>query len=139
MAEPLDIYDNMPKAMKAYLGNYGWNFNKKACEAAVKGMRKINPTTGEKEAIQPMTKDRVDELLEKHGIKLEHNKGYNYVYVANQGYADLYKRSVPDEQHLAMYVKDVIDDPDNEGGNVLRKWYADCTKKGIPVEWEDIL
>lgn len=139
MPEPLDIYDNLPKAMNLYRSHYGWNFNKKACEEAVKGMRRRNPTTGEKESFEPMTKEKVDELLSKYGIKLEHNVGYNYVYVANQGYADFFKSSVPDEQHLALYVKNVIDDPDNEGGNVLRKWYADRVKKGMPVEWYDLL
>ena len=37
---PLDIYDDMPRAMQAYISNYGWNFNKRACEYAVSLMRK---------------------------------------------------------------------------------------------------
>lgn len=139
MATPLDIYDNMPKAKAAYIGEYGWNFNKKACEEAVKGMRKMNPSTGKKERFEPLTKEKVEELLAKHAVKLEHNRGYNHVYTANQGFADLFESSVPDEKHLALYVKNVIDDPDNEGGNMFRKWYADRVKNGNPVEWEDLL
>lgn len=136
----LDIYDDYrPKAMTAYLSTYGWNFNKKACEEAVKDMRKLNPATGKKERIEPMTKEKVDELLARYNVKLEHNKGYNAVYTANMGLSDYYKSSIPDEQHLALYVKDVIDDPDNEGGNVFRKYYADCVAKGEPIEWEDLL
>jgi hypothetical protein len=81
----------------------------------------------------------VEELLAKHNIKLEHNTGYDFVYVANMGKADYLKSSIPDEQHIALYVKDVIDDPDNEGGNVFRKYYVDCIAKGEPLEWDDIL
>lgn len=140
MALELDIYDNwQPKAMRAYLSHFGWHFNKKACEMAVREMRKLNPATGKKERIEAMSKDKAEELLSKYNVKLEHNHGYDFVYVLNMGLADYYKSSITDEQHLALYVKDVIDDPDNEGGNVFRKWYADCIAKGEPVEWEDIL
>jgi len=140
MAIELDIYDDYrPKAMTAYLRHNAWNFNKKACEYAVKDMRKLNPATGKKESIEPLTKEKVDELLERYNVKLEHNKGYNATFIANMCVADYYKSSIPDEQHLALYIKDVIDDPDNEGGNVFRKWYVDCIAKGEPVDWEDLL
>ena len=136
----LDIYDDYrPKAMTAYLSTYGWNFNKKAYESAVSGMRKLNPSTGRKERIEEPKKESVDEILKKYGLALEHNKGYNYMYAWATGLADFYKSSIPDEQHLAMYVKDVIDDPDNPGGNLLRKYFADCVAKGEPIEWEDWL
>lgn len=136
----LDIYDDYrPKAMTAYLKTYGWNFNKKAYEDAVNGMRKVNPATGKKERIEAPTKEKVDEILKRYGITLEHNKGYNYLYTFAMGMSDYYKSSIPDEQHLALYVKDVIDDPDNEGGNVFRKYFADCVAKGLPIEWEDWL
>lgn len=137
--QPLDLYDEIPAEMRSYLRHNGWNFNKKACDLAVHGMKKINPATGKKERIEPMTKEQVEELLSKNGVKLEHNVGYNFVYVCNMGRADYLKSSIPDEQHLALYVKDVIDDPDNEGGNVFRKWYADCVAKGEPVEWEEMI
>lgn len=137
---PLDIYDDYrPKSMDAYLSNWGWNFNKKAYEIAIKAMRKLNPSTGKKERIEVPSKEKIDEILKKYNINLEHNKGYNYLYAYAMGLSDYYKSSITDEQHLAMYVKDVIDDPDNEGGNVFRKFYVDCIAKGEPVEWEDLL
>lgn len=139
MELPLDIYDYRPKAMDAYLAAYGWHFGKKACEEAVSKMRKTNPATGKKERIEPMTKEKVDELLARYNVKLEYNTLYDYVYTANQGLADMYKSSVPDEQHLALYIKDVIDDPDNHGGQVFRKFYASEVGKGNPIEWEDLL
>ena len=51
MKEPLDLYDDKPREMKAYLRNWGWSFSRKACECAVKEMRRINAATGKKEAI----------------------------------------------------------------------------------------
>ena len=71
--EPLDTYDDRPKEMTAYLKNYGWHFNKKLCEFAVSLMRKMNPATGKSEKIEPLTKDKVDELLAKNGVRVENN------------------------------------------------------------------
>lgn len=140
MAIELDIYDDYrPKAMLAYLRHYGWSFSKKAYEYAVKGMFKRNPSTGKREKVDIPPKEKIDELLKKYNITLENNKGYNYVYAFAMGYADYYKSSITDEQHLALYVKDVIDDPDNPGGNVFRKFYADCVAKGEPIDWDDLL
>ena len=52
---PLFIYDDMPKAMKKYLSNFGWRFNKAACKDAVSMMwrydnngKKVRPKTFEK-------------------------------------------------------------------------------------------
>lgn len=139
MATELDIYDYRPQAMTDYLKTWGWHFNKKACEFAVSKMRKLNSATGKKEPIDALSKDRVDEVLTRNNVKLEHSKGYDYVYAANQCMADLYKSSIVDEKHLALYVKDMIDDPDLEGGNFLRHWYSDMVAKGEPIIWEDLL
>lgn len=104
--EPLDIRDRRPEEMEAYLSNFGWHFNKKMCEFAVSLMKKLNPSTGKKERIEPISKEKVDELLTRYGIKLENNALYDYVYVANMGKADYLKSSIPDEAHLALYIKD---------------------------------
>lgn len=137
--EPLDMYDERPREMRVYLANNGWNFGKKSCEIAVSDMKRKNPATGKLEKLEPYNKEQVEALLNKYGVKLENNVGYNFVYVCNMGRADYLKSSIPDEAHLALYVKDVIDDPDNEGGNVFRKWYVDCVAKGEPVDWEELL
>lgn len=136
---PLDIYDDIPAEMRRYLKHHGWHFNKKACDFAVDLMRRKNPSTGKSEKIDPMTKEDVDELLSKYGIKLENNVDYDYVYVANLAKSDLMKSSLSDEQHHALYVKDVIDDFDAGDGEVMRCWDARMTSRGIPVDWEDIL
>lgn len=125
--------------MRSYLRAHGFNFNKRACDFAISRLRRLNPATGKKEQIEPMTKEQVEELLQKHGVKLEHNEGHNFVYAANMARADYWKSSIDDERHLALYVKDVIDDPDLPGGNVFRRWLVDCDAEGRVVDWDELL
>lgn len=140
MTTPLDIFEiELPSGMRSYLRSYGFNFNKKACDFAVSKMKRKNPATGKNEAVEPMNKEQVEQLLQKNNIKLENNEGYNFVYIANSAKADYWKSSIEDERHLALFIKDTIDDPDNEGGNVFRKFLADADAKGIVIDWDDIL
>lgn len=137
---PLDMYDeDIPDEMKRYLKHHGWHFNRKACDFAVSLMRKKNAATGKVEKVEKMTKEQVDAMLTKYGIVLENNVDYDYVYLANKGKATLFKSSIADEQHLAMYVKDIIDDPELGDGEVMRKWDAEMTSRGISIAWDDIL
>ena len=136
---PLDMYDKIPEEMRKYLSINGWHFNKKACDYAVSLMRKRNPTTGKAERMEPVGKELVDAMLAKYGISLENNVGYDYVYVANMAKADFMKSSITDEQHLALYVRDVIDDIDAGDGEVMREWDAKMTSRGMPIEWSDLL
>ena len=126
----LDIYDDRPASMIRYLKYYGQHFNKKLCDFAVSKM---------KHGKQPMNKDKVDELLKNHNIKLENNELYDYVFVCNMGNNDFMGSSILDERHLALYVKDVIDDEDGYDGIVFNRWYADMVTSGIPIEWEEML
>ena len=140
MATPLDFFDiEIPSGMRAYLRAYGYNFNKKACEFAVARMKRMNPATGKLENAEYMDKDAVEDLMKKHGIVLEHNEGHNFVYAANMVKADFWKSSIEDEAHLAKMVKDIIDDADNEGGNLFRRWLADADANGFVIDWDEIL
>ena len=130
-------YDDIPEGMKLYINNYGCHFNKKLCKEAVSRMYKDND--GKKEYIKPYSKEQVDSMLEAYGIRLERNKLYDAVYVANMCKADFLGKSVPTEQHLTKYVKDVIDDADAEEGYVFNRFYADCMFMGNPIEWEDMV
>lgn len=124
--------------MRAYLRNHDYSFSKKACEYAVSLMRKANPSTGKSEPIDPWNKEQVDDLLKRFNVQLENNIGYNYVYVANMLRADKYKSSIPDEAHLALGVKDVIDDVDCSPYCVFLEWVAKMDGNGEPIEWDDI-
>ena len=55
------------------------------------------------------------------------------------GNNDFLGSSIIDEKHLALYVKDVIDDEDGYDGIVFNRWYADTVTSGIPIEWDEML
>ena len=64
---------------------------------------------------------------------------YDAAFVASMCAADYLGKSVPDEQHLAMFVRDMIDDADAEEGFIFNRWYADTVFMNEPVEWEDMI
>lgn len=133
----LTQYDIKPEYMVNYLRYNGPHFNKKLCQFAVSMMEKKVGSTMVK--ITPYTKENVDQILQRNGIKLEHNQLYDHVYVANMCKADFLGSSVVDENHLAKYVKDVIDDDDAYDGIVFNRWYADMCRKGIAIDWENMI
>lgn len=139
--QALDMYevDFMPREMKAYLRNHGFAFSKKACDFAVGLMRKENPSTKKEEKIDAWSKEQVDEMLKRHNVTLENNVGYNATYVANMLQSDLYKQGIPDEAHLAISIKCVIDDIDASPRLVFKKWITHMDDSGNPIEWADLI
>lgn len=135
----LTDYNPIPDDMRAYLRNYDYSFSRKACEFAVSLMRKDNPVTKKPERIEPWSREQVDDLLKRHNITIENNIGYNYVYVANMLRADKYKSSIPDEAHLALGIKDVIDDVDCSPYCVFLEWMAKMDGNGEPIEWSELI
>lgn len=131
------VYDWIPDGMREYINYYGCHFNKKLCKLACSRMYKV--VDGHKEYIKPYTKEDVDELLGVTGIRLERNKLYDSVYVANMAQADFYGSSIEDKEHLAKYIKDVIDDPDATEGFIFNRFYSDCMFMNNPIEWEDVI
>lgn len=136
---PLDIYDEMPADMKKYISNYGWHFNKRAYEYAVKYMYKASNVFNKKEAVKAYSKEDVDKLLEANGISLKTKIMHDYVYVATMCKADYLGSSIDDEKHLAMFVKDTIDDVDASNETTFRRWVATMVGNGIPVDWSEIV
>ena len=137
--ESLDLYDDMPEDMKNYIRYNGRHFNKHLCEFAVSKMSVRDSSTGELTKLEPISKETLDSLLKTYKIEINNNQLYDYVYVANMCKADFLGSSVPDNQHLCRYVKDVIDDVDGYDGIVFNRWYADMCRKGNPVNWYDVL
>jgi len=130
-------YDEYPEAMLAYLRNYGPHFNRKLFEFAVKRMTKW--IDGKEQNITPFTKENVENILSNNGINIKNGQLYDCVYVANMCKADFLGSSITDERHLALYIKDVIDDIDAVDGLVFNRFYADCCYKGIAIDWEEML
>ena len=54
--------------------------------------------------------------------------------------ADYLGSSVPDDdRHLCLFIKDIIDDPDGYDGLLFNRWYADMCRKGIVINWEEMI
>ena len=134
----LDAREVFPSGMEEYLSQYGWHFSRKMCEWAVSRMYKRN-SLDKKIPIQSWNKDSVDKLLNKYGVTIENKIGYDYVFAANMCIADYYGSSIIDEQHVALFIKDYVDDPDGYEELPFTRFYADCIGSGIPINWEDML
>ena len=130
----MTILDLVPDGYREYKRKNGCHFNRQLCEIAVSLMK----GEGDKE-ITPLSKQEVEKLLEEQKIKIEGLKGYDHVFVANMGLADYLGESVPDMEHLAKYVKNVIDDPDGYEGIAFCRWVADVVAKKIEIPWEQCL
>ena len=89
--------------------------------------------------LEPLTKEYVDKVLQQNNIKLEHNVGCDYVFVANMCKADYYGSSIVDEKHFALYIKDTIEDEDAADGTTMRRWYATMVANGIMIDWEEFI
>ena len=130
----LDYYDILPSGMDAYLSNYGWHFSKPLCEWAVSKMRDRN-----KNKVPMKSKEEVDAILKRNNVEIKNDEGYDAVFVMHMGLSDYFGSSIMDELHLAMYVKDVLDDEDGYEGIALTRFLADCNAKGVPIIWEDVI
>ena len=94
---------------------------------------------GRKEYISPYTRDWLEQLLRNWSISVNGADIYDALYVANMCKADFYGSSIPDDQRLARYVGDVINDADAYDGMVFTRFYADCIGGGVPINWEYII
>ena len=123
-----------PGYMEDYLRYNGWHFNRKACEYAVSMMRGKDGNR-----IQPLQKAEVDDMLARFGVQLEDKNSYDYVYVANMCKADFLKSSIADDAHMALYVKDTMEDADAADGMVFARWCSDMRCKGEMILWDELV
>ena len=130
---------NFPSGMREYLDVYGWHFSKKMCEWAVSKMKRKNTATGKSEPVDYVDKEKVDEILKKNNVKLENDIAYDSVYTFAMARTDYLKSSITDEAHLALFVKDYLDDEDGYPEIAFTRFYADCIGRGIPIMWENML
>lgn len=135
----LDNYGTYPSGMKEYLSIYGWHFSKKMCEWAVSRMYKDEKEIKTEQSNSNYTRDKVDLLLKRYNLKLENNKGYDDVYIANMCKFDFLGSSIDGEMKLAQFIKDYIDDADAYEGMPFTRFYADCIGSGTPIIWEDMI
>lgn len=133
--ERLDYYDITPMGMDAYMASHGRHFSKPMLEWAVSMMRDRN---GKK--MQAPEKKQLDDTLKNYGIELERNKGYyDALYVWCMAKSDYMGSSITDEVHLALFVKDYIDDKDGNPTRAFDEFYINCIAKGVDIPWEDMI
>ena len=123
--------------MLIYMRNYGPHFNRKLYEFATSLMTQI--VDGKERRIKPYTREEVDKILSGYGVEVKNAQLYDAAYVASMCKADFLGSSIIDEHHVALYIKDVIDDVDAPDGLVFNRWYADMSYCGIAINWEDML
>lgn len=133
----LTQYDIKPEAMINYLRYNGPHFNSKLLAFAVKHMKKKSGNILTQ--IIPYNKEEVDRLLQQFNIKLENNQLLDYLYIANMIKADFWGSSITSNEQFCKYIKDVIDDEDAYDGIVFNRWYADMCRKGIVINWEEMI
>lgn len=121
-------------SFEEYIDQFGPHFNKRLYEWAVSMM--VSRVGGK---VQPKTKEQVTEFLRSQGIKVEKGRGYDVPYVHAMAMADYYGSSIADEKHLAMFVKDFIDDPDGNESKAFDHFVIDCRAKGEYIYWDELL
>lgn len=131
----LDYKNTFPSGMEEYLEFNGWHFNKRMCEWATSQMYQMKD--GKKVKLKAITKEQLEKLVETYKIDIPFS--YDALYIANMCKADFLGDSIKDEEALAHYVSNVIQDPDGYDGMPFTRFYADCIGSGTPIPWEDLL
>ena len=133
--ERLDYYDIAPAGLEAYLSAHGHHFSKPMLEWAVSMMEDRKGNKG-----SVMDKKKFDELMQTYGQKLNRKEGYyDGIYVWAMAKSDYFGSSILDEQRLAMFVKDYIDDVDGNPTRPFDEFYINCIAKGVDIPWEDMI
>ena len=130
----LDYYDILPAGMEAYLSNYGHHISKPMYKWAVSQMRDRN---GKK--AQPMDKEEVMGILRANSVEVERDYAYDVPYVYMMAKMDYYGSSIMDENHLAKYVHDYLDDIDGSDSRAFDELYVKMVALGIPIDWQDLI
>ena len=118
------------KHYKKYLLQFGKHFNEKLYNFAISLM-----DHGKKS----LQKNQIDSILKANDITLDRQFGWDYVFVANMAYNDFFESSIKDEQHLALFIKDYIDDADGYDELPFSRWIADMSYKNIQIDWNSMI
>lgn len=121
-------------AFEEYIDQYGAHFNRKLYEWAVSMMRDRN---GSKPSV--LTREQATEWLKTQGVTLKNDKGYDSAYVYAMAKADYLGSSIKDNVHLALFVRDFLEDPDGYPTKAFDHFVMDCRAKNEPIYWEEFL
>uniref|UniRef100_UPI0040563B93 DUF7841 family protein n=1 Tax=Alistipes sp. TaxID=1872444 RepID=UPI0040563B93 len=129
----MNKYNNLPDDLQRYLEKHGWHFSEKLCRFAVENMYNNDKERIDKNSY---SKEQTEELLRQFKVEVKNNKGYDSVYVLNMARSDYFGESVPGTKHLALFVRDYLDDEDGYEGIAFSRYLADCIAKRLEIEWD---
>lgn len=130
---------DLPSDMKRYVRHFGMHFNHKLYEFATTKMQRKIKCSDRTEKMKPIDKSKFDELLKKYNITLEYDELYDGVYVYSMAMSDFFESSLPTEKEVMLYVKDLVDDVDQNDGFIFNRWVADVYLKGEGIDWDDFI
>ena len=120
--------------MEEYLEDYGFHFNKRLFEFAVEMMEDRNG-----QPLKPWDKQKSTDFLKANGVSLKNDMGHDAAYVLNMARADYFGSSIVDDPHLAMFVKDYLDDRDGSPTRAFDEFYIKTVAMGIPIFWDEMM
>lgn len=141
--------DTMLRQSKAILESV--DYHKKVVDSCEGMLLQLNPQIAKEreqtekisklngKPIRMMSKDDIEDILKKNNIVLENNVGYDAVYIAHMCLADFYGSSITEEKQMAQFIKDYVDDEDQQDGFIFNRFYADTSFNGVGIPWEEIL
>ncbi len=130
------MYMKRPEEMSAYLSRHGWHFSKKAFMFAVGKMYK-NTGNGD-ERIKAQSYEEVENVLSNQGVIVKNDNGYDKAYIMAMCRAD-YPNAVPDDTHIALFVKEYLDDVDGYEEKAFRHFYCDMVAMGYDIPWAELI
>lgn len=132
-------FAELPTDMKRYIRHFDLHFNRKLYEFAISKMERKIKGSDKTEKMKPIDKSKFDEAMKRYGIELKYDELYDGVFVWSMAMSDFFESSLPTEKEVALYVKDLIDDPDQSNGFIFNRWVADMYLKGEAIEWDDFI
>ena len=121
-----------------YMERHKGHFSKKLAAWAIQKMENRD-ATGQLRPINPYSLEEVEQMILPFRQEIGEDAIYDAWYLANMVKADYLGSSITDKEHVALYVKDTICDPDGEPTMVLACFRAKCDVKGVAIHWERFL
>ncbi len=122
-----------------YMEHYKGHFSRRMAEWAISMMQKKDPVSGKPKDITPYSMEEVERMIQPFQKQIGEEAIYDAWYLANMCKADYLGGSIIDKEHVALFIKDTICDPDGEPQMVLACFRAKCDVKGIPIHWERMM
>lgn len=113
------------------------HFSKSLAEWAISQMRLKN-ASGDLVKINSLPLDEVEKILKEANIDIKEESIYDAWYLFNMCLAD-YRKSLRDNNAIAMFVEETINDPDCKPQSVLACFRAKMDTIGKPIHWERYL